>query len=205
MTKKLIWLGIGSILTLCTFLFLMLGGRVADEPTGAKFSILNVFAQQGQKELDPKTLIREENIYLCGDIEEVARNCASVIQVKTADELEAKYRGLGYEIKWQKNQAIAQRKVSEFCSYHRGFRHLGIFDDKIAIYQGPIGYDQKLLKIEDSIPLEALGADLQVKLQQSKDFFQMTPETQAALRYELEFSNEAALSAILENLDEMRE
>jgi len=37
------------------------------------------------------------------------------------------------------------------------------------------------------------------------DFYHMTPETQAKLRYELEFSNEDGLNAILENLDEMQD
>ncbi|GAB6181116.1 hypothetical protein JCM14036_24350 [Desulfotomaculum defluvii] len=207
MIKRLICLGLGSAIALFVLgLCLGGGGPIGfGEGTGTYFSSLQVFAQPNQQAIGPETTIREENIFICGDIEEVARKKAHTLQITDEKDLKNHYAAQGYSINQSGKQIIAQRKVDDFCSYHRKYRHLGIQDDKVAIFQGPIGYNQKLLRIEERLPVATLTADLQVKLQQSMDFFQMTPETQAVLRYEFEFHDEDALNAILENLDELQE
>ncbi|MCL5781425.1 MAG: hypothetical protein M1119_11145 [Firmicutes bacterium] len=205
MVSRLLWIGLGGFLAVLLLGVAIVGGRVTGDSAGAGVSILQVFAQQIQPALAPDLVIREENIYLCGDIEEVARKTVGSFGIKTEKELKEKYAALGFSVEIRKNEILAQRKVNEFCSYHRSFRHLGIHDNKLAIYQGPLGYHQKLLRVEEPIPLNSLSAAFQVKLQQAMDFYHMTPETQAKLRYELEFSNEDGLNAILENLDEMQD
>lgn len=205
MIGRLLWLGVGGVVALIIVCLVMLAGKVSVDDSSPKFAILKVFAQQVQPAFAQDTVIREEHVYICGDIDEVARNTAAALKINSENELKEKYVSLGYALEMRNNEVLAKRKVAEFCSYHRNFRHLGIRDDKLAIYQGPLGYEQKLLKVEDNFPINSLSAALQVKLQQSINLFQMTPETQAKLRYELEFANEDALNAVLENLDEMQE
>ncbi|SHE34133.1 hypothetical protein [Desulforamulus putei] len=205
MISRFLWIGVGGFLAVLLFCIAMVGGRVTGDGTKAAMSILQVFAQQVQPTLAPDLIIREENVYLCGDSEEIARKTAGSLGVKTEKELKEKYHAPGFSVEVRNDEVLVRQKVNEFCSYHRSFRHLGIYDNKLAVYQGPLGYHQKLLKVEESIPLNSLSAAFQVKLQQVMDFYHMTPETQAKLRYELEFSNEDALNAILENLDEMQD
>lgn len=205
MISRLLLIGISCIVAVVLFVTLLSSGRVVNEEPGYYLSVLKVFAEQVEEDLDPKTVIYEENIYLCGDVEDVARRTIGSLGITSKNDLRQKYSALGYTIKFKDDTVFAQRKVNEFCSYHRGFRHLGVYKNKLAVFQGPIGYDQKLLRVEETIPLQTLSADYQVKLQQGKDFFQMTPETQAKLRYELEFTNESAINAILENLDELQD
>ncbi|MEG6522191.1 hypothetical protein [Desulfotomaculum sp. 1211_IL3151] len=203
MRRRLLFLGLGSAIAL-----FIVGICLDSGGPGGKvnyFSSLQVFAQDKKKAFGPETMIREENIFLCGDVEEVARKKVKSLPVNDEKGLNDLYGAQGFNLNYGSNEIVAQRKVDEFCGYHRNFRHLGIHDDKVAIYQGPMGYNQKLLRLEEKMPVQTLSAEYQVKLQQVMDFFQMTPETQAMLRYEFEFQNEDALNAILENLDELQE
>lgn len=205
MFNRLLLLGTSCIVAVVLLVSLLIFSKVVSDGSGSNLSVLKVFAGQVQEDLDPKTVICEENIYLCGDVEEVARKTTGSLRITSEKDLRQKYSALGYTLIFKDKNVLAQRKVNEFCSYHRVFRHLGVHENKLAVFQGPIGYDQKLLRVEETIPLQTLSADYQVKLQQGMEFFQMTPETQAKLRYELEFTNEDALNAILENLDELQD
>ncbi|GAB6157328.1 hypothetical protein JCM39194_05280 [Desulfotomaculum varum] len=205
MLMRFIWIAAGGVMTVLLLGFLIMGGRVQQADSGAVLSVLQVFAQQVQAALPDNFTIKEEKIYLCGDSEETARKTAVSLGVKTARELRDLYNGSGYKVEIFKDHAVIRQKVNDFCSYHRSFRHLGIHNNYLAVYQGPLGYQQKLLKVEQSFPLSSLSAAFQVKLQQAMEYHHMTPETQAKLRYELEFANEEALNAILENLDEMQD
>ncbi|MCL5290740.1 MAG: hypothetical protein ACOY35_12670 [Bacillota bacterium] len=205
MISRMLWIVFGGFLVVLILCIAMVGSKVTGDDRNADMSILQVFAQQVQPTLSPDRIIMEENIYLCGDIEEVSRKTAGSLGVKTEKELKDYYAARGISVEVRKNEVLAQRRVNDFCSYHRSFRHLGIHDNKLAVYQGPLGYQQKLLRVEETFPLHSLSEDFQVKLQQAMDFLHMTPETQAKLRYELEFSNEEGLNAILENLDEMQD
>ncbi|WP_242836764.1 hypothetical protein [Desulfotomaculum nigrificans] len=203
MFSRLFWFSLGGVLALILTGAVMMGGQVFANDTRLHMDFLRVIAQQVAPSLAQNTVIKEQNVYICGDIEEMARKSIDNDNVKASD-LKAKYTDLGYTVDIKKGEVIARRKVDDFCSYHRSLRHLGIYKEKLAVFQGPIGYDQKLLKVEDAIPIQSLSAEFQVKLQQASNFSQMTPETQAQLRSELEFANEDALNAILENLDEMQ-
>lgn len=203
MLSRFLWLSLGGLIVFALAGAVMMGGQVFAEDAGSRMDFLRVIAQEVSPVLAKNTVIKEQNQYICGDVEEVARKFIDDANVKSG-ELKAKYEGMGYTVEINKGEVIARRKVDDFCSYHKSLRHLSIYKDKLAVYQGPIGYNQKLLKVEDGIPIKSLSAEFQVKLQQSENFFQMTPETQANLRSELEFANENALNAILENLDEMQ-
>lgn len=205
MTGRFFRIGYWGLLMLGVACMFMVGQKITPNEPKAGWAILEVFAQQVRPTLAASTIIKEEHIYLCGDIEEVGRKNIAMTGMATEKELKDYYLSRGFKLEVQGDQVIVQKKVNEFCSYHRNFRHLGQYRDKLAIYQGPLGYQQKLIKIEENFPLNKLSEDFQVKLQQSMDFWDMTPETQAKLRYELEYASEDALNAVLENLDELQE
>ncbi|ABO50187.1 hypothetical protein Dred_1659 [Desulforamulus reducens MI-1] len=204
MLRRLFYLGLVGIILLFITGITLGGEELLGKGHVNYLSALQVFAQPNQPAIEPDSVIREENVFLCGDIEEVARKNTSTLKIKDVKDIESLYTDQGYTLSYHNKEILAQRKVKEFCSYHRNFRHLGIYNNKLAVFQGPLGYNQKLIRVENTIPVESLSAGFQVKLQQSMDFFQMTPETQAVLRYELEFAGEEALNAILENLDEFQ-
>lgn len=168
-------------------------------------SILQVLAQQPAATLIKDMVVREERVYICGDVQEAARRTVGSLNINNEQELKDYYAAKGFAVVKLENNFLAQTKVNDFCNYHSSFRHLGLHNNKLAIFQGPLGYNQKLISLEETIDINALHPNLQVKLQQATNFFQMTPETQATLRYELEFSSEEGLYAALENLDELQE
>lgn len=205
MTRKLMYICLGVLVGGCVIFGLFLGLTINGDGLKAKTAIIQVFANQGSQELNPNISVLEENVYICGNVEEVSRTPLRTLNIKTEKELKEKYPSPEFAITIKQEEIVVQRRVLEFCSYHKNFRHLGIHQGKLAIFQGPLGYDQKLLRVEDNIPIVSLSATFQVKLQQAMDFLHMTPETQAKLRYELEFSNEDRLNAMLENLDELQD
>ncbi|AEG60630.1 hypothetical protein [Desulforamulus ruminis] len=205
MLKKILWMGLGALLVVALVTVFMVGGKMDAKDAQARWAILEVFAQQAGPALSPNIIIREENVYLCGDIEEVGRKTAGMAKLTTEKELKEYYGSRDFTLQINKDEIVAQKRVKDFCTYHKNFRHFGAYQDKLAVYQGPLGYNQKLLKVEESFPLNSLSEDFQVKLQQSMDFWHMTPKTQTNLRDELEFASEDAMNAVLENLDEMQE
>lgn len=205
MVKRLLWLGFGALMALVLIVAGLIGGRMSEDGSGIKLAILQVFANQVDPVLAPTNMVLEDNLYICGDIEEVSRKPLSSFNVSTEKEVKDKFSGPGISLIIKQDEILVQKKVNDFCSYHREFRHFGIHEGKLAIYQGPLGYSNKLLKLEENLPIENLSAAFQVNLQQAMNFSQMTPETQAKLRYELEFSNDDKLNAFLENLDEMHD
>jgi len=97
------------------------------------------------------------------------------------------------------------RNVEDFCPRHRSFRHLGIKDGHVAVFQGPLGFNHRPLRCEKHLPVGALTPGVRAKLLQAVSFEVQPPAIQAQLRRELEFPDEARLNAALENLDELQE
>jgi hypothetical protein len=74
----------------------------------------------------------------------------------------------------------------------------------LAIYEGPLGYNEKIIRVE-SITVEELPNELQIKLQQAMNFKKQAGTAAEKLQNELEFKTEDALNAALENIDEHSE
>ncbi|SHJ96969.1 hypothetical protein [Desulforamulus aeronauticus] len=201
MNKKITW----SLAILVVLILVGGVGFISNPGLFNNSTILQALAQQPDSAILQDVVIREERVYICGDVQEVARRTVGSLNIKTEQELSNQYAAKGYSVVKLKNDFLAQTKVNDFCNYHNSFRHFGIQNNKLAIFQGPLGYNQKLICIEENIDINTLQPTFQVKLQQAMDFFQMNPETQAKLRYELEFSSEDGLNAALENLDELQE
>lgn len=156
------------------------------------------------QEVSAGTVVREEYEYLCGDVHIVylGRAPQELIGLDRS-RLEQKYPAQeGWVIETAQDVLVLRKQCREFCPEHKSYRHLGISEGYVAIFEGPLGNNQKLLRVEKRIPLASLSRDYQIKLEQAMNFDRQLPEIQTRLRAELEFAGESALNAGLENLDE---
>jgi len=152
------------------------------------------------------TVIRKEIRYLCGD------KVSTPIPTTTA------LIGLGFtslvkkyppEAGWNiddtvNNTLILARLEKRVCPYHQDFRHLGISDGFLAVYEGPLGYNQKVLQRED-VDINNLPMEMQTDLGMVMDYDNQTPDVQGTLKTSYEFETEALLNSVLENFDEFKE
>lgn len=151
------------------------------------------------------TIVREEYEYFCGDVHIVylGRAPDKLVGLTHAN-LKQKYPAKdGWTVENTAEMMVLKKRCNEFCPEHKNYRHLGICEGLLAVYEGPLGYEKKLLKTEKNILIERLPANYQTKLHQAMVFEKQLPETQLQLRKELEFTSESSLQATLENLDEL--
>jgi len=161
-------------------------------------------AREVEQKVSAGTVVREEYEYLCGDVHIVylGRAPQELIGLDRSS-LEQKYPAQeGWVIETAQDVLVLRKQCREFCPEHKHYRHLGISEGYVAIFEGPLGNNQKLLRVEKKIPLASLSRDYQIKLEQAMNFDRQLPEIQTRLRAELEFVGEPALNAGLENLDE---
>ena len=103
-----------------------------------------------------------------------------------------------------KNTLILVRSENQVCPYHQDFRHLGISDGNLAVYEGPLGYNQKALLRED-IAVTELPFELQIDLNTAMDYNNQGPDIQGRLKSMYEFETEGQLNSVLESFDEFKE
>lgn len=156
----------------------------------------------------PETVVTVERRYVCGELDLISEGPApqTLIGLDTAG-LQKKFpEDAGWELALHLPAALRiTRNVEDFCPEHRHFRHIGVKDGCVAVFQGPVGFNHRPLRREKHLPVDALTQGLQVKLSQVMSFQAQLPAVQAQLRRELEFPDEAQLNAALENLDELQE
>ncbi|MBE3588040.1 MAG: hypothetical protein IMW93_05720 [Thermoanaerobacteraceae bacterium] len=150
------------------------------------------------------TTVQQEKEYLCGDVQVVfLGNAPRELVGLDRAELEKRYPpDQGWNVQEQGRTLILHQRLEEFCPEHQNYRHLGLYEGQLAVYQGPLGHNEKLLRVEKNLPVSSLSSDLQLKLHQATEFDRQDAQIQAILRRELEFSSEQAVNALLENLDE---
>ncbi len=171
---------------------------------------LRTAAQDGVKTVKPviraDTVIRKEIRYLCGDR-------VSTKIPTTSDLIGLEFAGLvrkyppaeGWNIDdTEKNTLILARVEEQVCPYHRDFRHLGLSDGFLAVYEGPLGYSLKVLQRED-ITADSLPPEMQTDLSMAMDYDNQSPDIQGKLKSMYEFESEAQLNSALENFDEFKE
>ncbi len=201
MFRRLRWFIVAPLLTIAVALAVFIGLGLATAPITMPFLPLS----KEVAVVAPGAIIREENSFICGDTELVYQAPASAdIIGKGLKGIYAKYpqeQGWNVEIK-NDNMVVITKSIDSFCGQHSLYRHLGIYKDRLAIYQGPLGFEQRVMRVEDNKKVENLPSTLREKLYKSKNYKQLPPEEQKNLRSELEFSNEATLNSFLENLDE---
>lgn len=156
--------------------------------------------------INPGTIVRVEERYACGDV-----------FVKFQGPAKKEWHGLserevrdlypvsaGWEIsKLSEGIVELSKSVPGLCERHASYRHLGVAQGMLAVYQGPLGYNDSLIRVEKNIVLNSLPQDFQDKLLQAMDFNKQADRTKQDLRKQLEFPSEQDLNAVLDSIDEM--
>lgn len=83
------------------------------------------------------------------------------------------------------SRAVIHQQVEGWCPEDKRKRHLGLFRDHVAVYEGPAGNQDKMLKVT-GIRIDALPEELRGKVKNNQ----------------MEFGSEEAMNYALENLDE---
>ncbi|MFZ5646824.1 MAG: hypothetical protein ACOY30_04290 [Bacillota bacterium] len=204
MLKKISYFITGMIITIAVAAAVFLGAVFIAGP--AVWPLLPVFGDVGGKVVAPGAVLKKENSYLCGDVELVFQGQApGSILGKNLRDLRGKYpESEGWSVDLDNEKLVVLRKKMEgFCSQHSHYRHLGVHNGRLAVYQGPLGFDQKLLRVEENKKINLLPQSMREKLQKAGEFDRLPPEEKSALRGELEFIDEVSLNSALENLDEL--
>ncbi len=171
--------------------------QVIDSVTGAG---------RGDATVGPYTTVKMINLYRsCEDMELYSSGPADKELVGlNLERLKMKYPALdGWDVSFGNDEVIITRSIDGYCGLHKEYRHLGIHEGKAAVYQGPLGNDEVLLRVEQNIDLNLLPADWRERLEKSATYSSLTPEEKLDLQEAIEFSDEYALNIVLENFDEM--
>ena len=204
MFKKLFSLALGITGILVIAAVVCYSMIILREPAAKQ--LLSLSSSEGisnQTFIQDDNFIRKEYEYLCGDVYIVylgrpADDLAGATYNKLRDRYPVED---GWLIEKAGKTVVLRKKCNEFCPEHKTYRHLGISEGRLAIYQGPLGFNNELLKTED-ITVENLPEQFQEKLEQAMTFEKQETSIQDQLRKELEYSSESSLQAGLENLDE---
>lgn len=152
------------------------------------------------------TVIKKEIRYLCGDrVSTRIPTTSDFIGLEFASLVQKYPPEQGWTIDDSvQNTLIMVRSEQQVCPYHQDFRHLGISDGKLAVYEGPLGYNLKVL-LREEIPVSELPLELQADLNTANDYENQSPDTQGRMKAVYEFETEAQLNSALENFDEFKE
>jgi hypothetical protein len=190
---------------LVTFAYLFTSGIIAPFK-----NINNSWATEGeiseQWTVTADTLVRKQNIYLCGDVEELKSSgqTKGLMGMSQGELLKMFASDDGWQVQFATpSELLLNRKINEFCSTHQGYRHLSISDGKMAIFRGPLGIDDQLIEVLNNRPIQQLPQQLQLKLQRASNYYTQSSDVQAQLQKELEFTSQTELMAVLENIDEL--
>lgn len=151
------------------------------------------------------TTIRQESKYAaCGDVEVYYRGPAKRDLIGLDENrLRLKYpRQEGWTVAVEGDEVVITRQLDGLCGAHREYRHLGIHEGQLAVYQGPLGHDEVLLRVESGININRLPESFLDKLNKVDTFADLYTDEQLELRNAIEFTDEQALNALLENFDE---
>lgn len=206
MFKRISYFVTGTVITVAVAAAVFFGAVFIAGP--AVWPLPPVFGDIGGKAVAPGAVLKKESSYLCGDVELSFQGQApGGIVGRSLKDLRGKYtESEGWSVDLKNEKLVVLRKtVDEFCSLHSRYRHLGVQNGRLAVYQGPLGFDKKLLRVEEGKRIEMLPPGLGERLQKSREFDSLSPEEKSSLRGELEFVDETALNSALENLDEISE
>ncbi|MFZ5898662.1 MAG: hypothetical protein ACOYU7_05750 [Bacillota bacterium] len=153
------------------------------------------------------TYVVQEEVFVCNDTRIVHRGPAplELVGLSTADLLK-QYRS---ENGWALTadlpyKLVVRHKVQGFCPTHASYRHLGDSEGFVAVYEGPLGYDQHLLTVT-RILVEQLPPGMRENLARAQRFKDLDEGARAEVRRALEFTDENSLNAVLENMDELQD
>lgn len=196
-------------LALLLFIFSAAGGfvwgnRLVVLPLRKPASVSNSPVNFLNPKVTDETFVIKEKEYLCGDLEKTWEGAAPEDLIGTDKRTLAERfpSSEGWAVYFTDPRYLTiTSKIDEFCPIHRTYRHLGIYHNMVAVFEGPIGYNEKVLRVEN-IPVDTLNPDFRIKLEQAMDYKKLAHRAGENLRDELEFNSDEALNAALENLDE---
>lgn len=157
-------------------------------------------------QINKNTVIEEEIRYICGDKVKTKLPTTSQLIGLDFSALVKKYPPeQGWSINDTVNNTLVLAKLDQdLCPFHRGFRHFGLDKEYLAVYEGPLGYNQKVLHRED-ITVGSLPEEMQNDLRRAMDYRNQSPDIQNNLKASYEFANENQLNEAMENFDEYKE
>ncbi|MTI79753.1 MAG: hypothetical protein FH758_02550 [Firmicutes bacterium] len=161
--------------------------------------------EQGQLVVTKETKTYKQNIYLCGDTEDTSvENAAPGLLGMGETDLHSIFSEAdGWQVRFEGPQELVlARRINELCSEHKAYRHLGVYNNKLAVFQGPLGINTILLQVIENKSVDSLPETMQQKLRQAMDFTQQNSELQAELKQNFEFDTKKELYAVMENIDE---
>lgn len=179
------------------------GSRLADPGRKQYFAVFQNQIDFFNPRVTSNTILTKKSIYACKDVEVTAIEPASDdLHGLARKELVEKFSPAGWGVTFHDpNSLLLTRQSDQLCSVHKNYRHLGIYQDRLAVYEGPLGYNERIIRVE-SIATADLPSELQIKLMQAMDFQKQAGSAIETLRGELEFATEEVLNAALENMDE---
>ena len=179
------------------------GSRLVGQPGVHYFAVFQNQIDFLKPRVASDTILTRERLFACKDVEVSEQGpVPEELRGLSRKDLVERFSPEGLEVTFNDPKSlILTARSDQLCSKHKSYRHLGLFQDWLAIYEGPLGYNEKIIRVE-SIPAADLPGELQVKLQQAMDFQKQAGAAADKLRGELEFETEEALNAALENIDE---
>ncbi len=180
------------------------GSYLTNPPERKPLAVFGSPASTANPVVSRDTVLFREKLYLCGDTELLSRETVpgNMVGLDRNAVIERFPASEGWIVSFNDPRFLTLTvKCGELCQVHRNYRHLGLYQGKVAVYEGPIEYQEKIIRVEN-INLESLEPGLQAKLEQVMSLDQQTPLTMEELRGEIEFASDELLNAFLENLDE---
>lgn len=180
------------------------GSRFMNPPERKPAAVFRSPADYFNPKVSSETILIKDKEYLCGDLEKISEETTSEdLQGMDRKTLVERFPvAEGWTVNFTDPRFLTlTAKTDEFCPIHRTYRHLGLYHGLVAVYEGPLGFNGKVVRVEN-IPLESLNPEFRVKLEQAMDFQKQARSAVEKLREELEFGTDEALNAALENLDE---
>lgn len=201
----------GHLIYLGAVVIFMLSFATAYGVFGKGLTLYKPLAAKGEvKTVKPtvtaETVIKKEIRYVCGDRVSTRIPTTSDLIGQEFTSLVQKFPPeQGWAIDDSvKNTLLLVRSEKQVCPYHQDFRHLGISDGNLAVYEGTLGYNQKVLLRED-IAVSELPLELLTDLNTAMDYNNQSPDIQGRLKAMYEFETESQLNSVLENFDEFKE
>jgi hypothetical protein len=179
-------------------------GRYMNQPDSRPVELILPGRDLFRARVTPETILYKEKEYLCGDLELISEEPVpgELLNLDKKALMEKFPASEGWTVNFANPGLLSLTlKTDEFCPVHRKFRHIGLYHGLIAVYEGPLGHNEKILRVEN-IMVESLEPEFRIKLEQSMDLENQSHFAAETLREELEFSTDETLNAALDNMDE---
>lgn len=191
-------------LVVCIGLLLFVWNERGVDEGGIDSSAVGIAAVPDQSVFSPESKILVTEQYWCGDEKSKTMSPESWLGRPSS----ILYNDFPPEDGWELQGTLpgtinVLRSTEDFCPKHQAYRHLGLSQGKLVIYQGPLGNQQVLLQVED-ILVKDLPEKLQEHLRAARNYKNLDDQGQVALQASLQFVDDVSLNAYLDNLDEFR-